>query len=128
MPRGVDAAALLSPFDPVCWNRDRALALFDFHYRIEIYVPQEKRVYGYYVLPFLLGNRLVGRFDLKTDRSRRVLEVKGSYIEDWADPHEVAPAAAAELHNLARLVGADEVEVAPRGDLATALAAEVAAA
>ena len=127
MPRKVDAQALLSPFDPVCWNRERAESLFDFHYRIEIYVPKEKRVHGYYVLPFLLGDRLVGRFDLKTDRQRRVLEVKASHIEDWAEPHEVAPAAADELRKLAQLVGADDIEVAKRGDLAPALAAEVAA-
>lgn len=127
MPRKVDAQALLSPFDPVCWNRERAETLFDFHYRIEIYVPKEKRIHGYYVLPFLLGDRLVGRFDLKTDRQRRVLEVKASHIEDWAEPHEVAPAAADELRKLAALVGADEIEVTKRGDLAPALAAEVAA-
>lgn len=84
-------------------------------------------MHGYYVLPFLLGDRLVGRFDLKTDRQRRVLEVKASHIEDWAEPHEVAPAAADELRKLAQLVGADEIEVAARGDLAPALAAEVAA-
>ena len=126
MPRHVDAQALLSPFDPVCWNRERAETLFDFHYRIEIYVPKEKRVHGYYVLPFLLGDRLVGRFDLKTDRQRRVLEVKASHIEAWAEPHEVAPAAADELRKLAQLVGADDIEVTKRGDLAPALAAEVA--
>ena len=125
MPRHVDAQALLSPFDPVCWNRERAETLFDFHYRIEIYVPKEKRVHGYYVLPFLLGDRLVGRFDLKTDRQRRVLEVKASHIEEWAEPHEVAPAAADELRKLAQLVGADDIEVTKRGDLAPALAAEV---
>ena len=110
----------------MCWNRERAETLFDFHYRIEIYVPKEKRVHGYYVLPFLLGDRLVGRFDLKTDRQRRVLEVKASHIEAWAEPHEVAPAAADELRKLAQLVGADDIEVTKRGDLAPALAAEVA--
>lgn len=118
MPRRIDAQALLSPFDPVCWYRDRAERLFDFHYRIEIYVPKHKRIFGYYVLPFLLGDRLVGRFDLKTDRARGVLEVRGSFIEPWAEPNEVAPAAAQELRNLATLVGADSIEVANNGDLA----------
>ncbi len=126
MPRRVQAQALLSPFDPICWNRNRTLSLFDFHYRIEIYVPKEKRVHGYYVLPFLLGDRLVGRFDLKTDRQRRTLEVRASHIEPWADPDEVAPAAAEELRHLAQLVGADDVEVSRCGELAPALASSLA--
>lgn len=126
MPRRIDARALLSPFDPVCWYRERAERLFDFHYRIEIYVPKHKRVYGYYVLPFLLGDRLVGRFDLKTDRSRRVLEVRGAFIEPWAEPDEVAPAAAQELRDLAQLVGADSIEVSKNGELAGPLAAAIA--
>ena len=123
IPRRVDAQALLSPFDPICWNRDRTFSLFGFHYRIEIYVPKEKRVFGYYVLPFLLGDRLVGRFDLKTDRQRRVLEVRASHIEPGADASQVAPAAAQELGHLAQLVGADDIEVTKRGNLASALAA-----
>ncbi len=121
MPRRIETSALLSPFDPVCWYRDRALRLFGFHYRIEIYVPKAKRVFGYYVLPFLMGDTLVGRFDLKTDRSRRVLEVRGSFIEQGADPSEVAEAAAGELRGLAQLVGADSIEVVANGNLAPAL-------
>ncbi len=102
------------------------MRLFGFHYRIEIYVPESERRFGYYVLPFLLGDRLVARFDLKTDRARRVLEVRGAYVEHGQDPGEVAVAAAGELVELAVLVGAEGVEVWPNGDLSSTLAAAVA--
>lgn len=121
LPRAIDRATLVSPFDPVVWNRDRALNLFDFHYRIEIYVPAAKRQYGYYVLPFLLGDRLAGRFDLKTLRDERVLHVKASFVEPWADLHEVAEAAVPALRRLAEFVGADDLRIERRGDLAPAL-------
>lgn len=127
LPRRVEACALLSPFDPVCWHRDRALRLFDFHYRIEIYVPEDKRVYGYYVLPFLLGDRLVGRLDLKNDRARGVLEVRGAFAERGVSSGEVAARAVGALGELAAFLGADEVIVADRGDLATPLAAALSA-
>jgi uncharacterized protein YcaQ len=106
--RSIDACTLLSPFDPVVWFRERASRLFGFDYKIEIYTPAAKRVYGYYVLPFLVGDELVGRVDLKTDRSDGVLRVKAAYAEDGRDPGAVAEALRGALDDLARFVGVDE--------------------
>ncbi|MCP5029994.1 MAG: winged helix-turn-helix domain-containing protein [Actinomycetia bacterium] len=111
MARKMDAVALLSPFDPVCWNRDRAERIFGFHYRIEIYVPAPKRVYGYYVLPFLQGDRLTARVDLKSDRKGRALLVRSVHVEDGVDPVSVALDLGPELGRLAGHLDLDDVVI-----------------
>ncbi len=128
LPRQIEASALLSPFDPVVWFRPRAARLFHFDFRFEIFVPKEKRRWGAYVLPFLLGERLVARVDLKSDRTDRRLSVLAAYAEPGADTLAVAVALAAELGTLAAWLGLDSVAVARRGNLARALAKAVRAA
>lgn len=123
IPRKVVGRALLCPFDPLIWERSRAQRLFDFHYRIEIYVPEPKRQYGYYVFPFLLNGELVARVDLKADRAANVLRVPGAFGEPDCNLAEVVPELAAALRDMASWLGLDDVAIGARGDLAKPLRA-----
>ena len=121
-PRRVEGRALLCPFDPLIWERDRTERLCDFHYRIEIYTPEPKRIFGYYVFPFLLDGELVGRVDIKADRKEGVLRVPGAFSEPGAQTPRVVAELAEELRTMAEWLGLDGVMVGERGDLAAPLA------
>ncbi|MGO2113228.1 MAG: winged helix-turn-helix domain-containing protein [Pseudoclavibacter sp.] len=126
LPRRIDRTALLSPFDPVVWFRDRALRLYDFHYRIEIYTPAPKRQFGYYTLPVLIGDRVSARVDLKNDRKRGVLRVQSAWLEEHA-PANAAPRVAESIREAAAWQGLEGFEVQDWGDLALPLANELGA-
>ena len=120
-PRRAEGQALLAPFDPLIWYRPRTERLFGIRYRIEIYTPAERRVHGYYVLPFLLGDRIAARVDLKADRQARTLRVQSAHAEPGG-PAETAKRLMAELRLMAEWLELDRVEIAASGDLARALA------
>jgi uncharacterized protein len=146
VPRSVDARALVSPFDSLVWAiddptgaargtnggqgpapRSRVERLFGMRYTLEIYVPPPKRVYGYYVVPFLLGDTLVARCDLKTDRQRKVLMVRSAFLEPGQDARRVVSELAGELSRMQAWLELDQIEVAERGDLAAELLRRVRA-
>ena len=120
-PRTATAAALLCPFDPMIFFRPRVERIFGFHYRIEIYTPQHKRIHGYYVFPFLLDGHLVARVDLKAVRARSELHVIAAYIEGDRDAGTIAPRLREVLHEMAQWLELERVVVGDRGDLVDAL-------
>ena len=120
VPRTRRGTALVAPFDTLVWDRARTERMFGFHYRIEIYTPAPKRVYGYYMLPFLVDGGLAGRVDVKADRHARVLRVPGAFAEDEVDVPRVARALVTELATLAAWLDLDNIEIGHKGNLATA--------
>jgi uncharacterized protein YcaQ len=122
VPRKLEAVALLCPFDPVIWFRPRTERLFDFHYRIEIYTPAPKRTFGYYVFAILRDDELVGRLDLKADRAKSALIVRGAFLEAGQAPGSIADRVRSELKTMAEWLSLEDVVVEPNGALAASLA------
>jgi hypothetical protein len=122
IPRRVTVNTLISPFDPLVWERARTERLFGFRYRIGIYTPPAQRVHGYYALPYLLGDALVARVDLKVDRRAGVLLVPGAWAEPGHPPATVAPALAQALRDLAAWLELEDIATPEQGDFAVPLA------
>jgi hypothetical protein len=121
IPKSVDARALVSPFDPILWERTWTSAVFGFESQIEIYVPAPKRIYGYYVLPFLMGDRFAARVDLKADRKTSTLVVHAAHLEPKLEAGDTAAALADELRSMARWLSLESFAVGRRGNLARGL-------
>ena len=121
-PRRMEAQALLAPFDPLIWQRDRVEALFGARIRLELYTPREKRTHGYYVLPFLLGDRIVARVDLKADRAVSALRVQAAHAETGVTKGSIVEPLAAELRLMAAWLGLEKIRIERAGDLARVLA------
>ena len=119
--RSFERATVLSPFDPLVWNRDRAQRLFDFRYRIEIYTPAPKRQFGYYVLPILIGEQLSGRLCMKADRQAGTLRINAAWHEDGVDPGAASQAIAPALHDMSQWLDLERVDIAGRGNMAAEL-------
>ncbi len=122
IPRAINATALVSPFDPICWDRERTERLFNFHYRIELYTPQPKRKFGYYVLPFLMGEQFAGRVCLKADRETGTLRANAIHSEVHVDKAEAAAVLAIELKRMANWQALPNAEIKKDGNLASELA------
>jgi uncharacterized protein YcaQ len=121
IPKSISTRAIVSPFDPVMWERSWTRAVFGFQYQIEIYVPAPKRVYGYYVLPFLMDDSFAARVDLKADRKTSTLVVHSAHIEPGRGESEVASALADELRAVAEWLSLESIAVGRKGDLARSL-------
>ncbi len=131
-PGRATGTALLSPFDPVCWFRPRLERMFGMEYRIEIYTPAAKRQHGYYCLPLLVGDQMAGRFDLKADRTSRVLDVRASWREERPSPSapalsdaHIAAGAAKDIERMRAWLGLEDIHVSPQGNLASAVRTEI---
>ena len=122
-PKKHRGTTVLSPFDPVCWNRDRTSRIFGFDYKIEIYVPEPKRVFGYYSLPLLHNGELIGRFDLKSNRQEKTLQVKSSWAENSTLRKFPVADVSRHLNQIAKWQGLNSVEVADKGNVALELSA-----
>jgi uncharacterized protein len=126
LPRSSKASALVSPFDPICWYRDRAERIFGFHYRIELYTPAHKRKFGYYVLPFLLGDTFAARVCLKADRATGTLRVNTAHLEPHKAPEETSIALATELQRMAKWLELPSIDIIAKGNLSRALRDSIA--
>ena len=120
-PRRIVGSTVLSPFDPIVWRRERCERIWGFEYKIEIYVPEAKRRWGYYVLPVLADGHIVARLDVKTDRQESVLRIKAAHLEPGREPADTARRVMSAVENLRRLVAVDSIHVGQRGKLATPL-------